>query len=526
VLTVTLIGESGWLWTRALDTDSTPKGTLAHAIVRWMSDRSATDLADTTEPAAYPVKLAVRTEDTMFGIQYSASGVSEAYRLTEDMWSAALSSAERLEPVQQNEYEAALKYDMAFVEFDGSVPLELIAGWMGAETPQNGSSRTCGGLLISKTDGQHYRLFVRDAATGLIYAADTALTEAQFSSMAESFVANDCTMAIDTDTVIAPDTLQFTGEQTFASLTFSPYTGSMETILESLRMDGQSAQETAYTTSDGTRVYVDEDAVVRVTQNGVLTYRSENGIQAYQSRTLREQEARQKCAQLGRNLSAELLDAMNSGGEAHLVRAYTNDEGRYVTVFAMRINGVPADNELGYFARYEFEEGAMVRADVVLRICEATGSTVTVMPERVVASSLSDATAMLSLRYTDTATLLSDDSKSTTATEQNSEPLTSGTGTENGYLNTAVETADDSWVTESDSTDWSSVLTGTDDTQMETDTELTATTTSVTTDAEWKFLHYRQSIQEENSAMANGIPEITSHQPDYLTPLGERGELE
>ena len=35
-LTVSLIGQSGWLWTRVLDRNSTPKGTIAHTAVRWL----------------------------------------------------------------------------------------------------------------------------------------------------------------------------------------------------------------------------------------------------------------------------------------------------------------------------------------------------------------------------------------------------------------------------------------------------------------------------------------------------------
>lgn len=519
-LTVSLIGQSGWLWTRVLDRNSTPKGTIAHTAVRWLDERQSADLADPAAPAAYPTKLAIRGDGGMFGIQYSADGVSAAYRLTEDMWGAALGSAEPLESVQQNEYTAALKREMAYLEFDGSVPLELIAGWMGVPMPQNGERRTCGSLMLSKTGTDAYRLFVRDAETGTTYAAETGLTDEQFYQAAESFVPNDCTMAAETDTVIAPDTLQFTGEQTFATITFGPYTGSMTALLSALRMDGQAAQENVYSTTDGTRVYVSGDAVAEVTRGGVLTYRAENGVHAYEKGTLLTREAHRKCAQLGRSLSAQLLDAMNSGGEAHLTKAYTAADGRYVTVFSLRINGVPADNDLGYFARYEFEDGAMVRADVVLRTCEAAGDAVTVMPEKIAASSRRDATAALSLRYTDTAPLLPDTNRGQTDTP--SEPLTAGGGTASGYLNTGTATEDDSWVTRSDSSGaaWNS-------TAEQTAAGLAETGVRVTAEAEWKFLWYNPTKPVEEDRAAALLPsEITGHMPDFLTPIGEGGERE
>lgn len=517
LLTAALIGQSGWLWTRVLDRNSTPKGTIAHTAVQWLDERQSADLADTAAPAAYPTKLAISRDGEMFGIQYSADGVAEAYRLTEDMWGAALGSAGPLKSVQQNEYAAALQRDMAYLEFDGSVPLELISGWLGVSMPQNGERRTCGGLLLSKTGTDAYRLFVRDAETGTTYAAETGLTDAQFSQAAESFVANGCTMAAGTDTVIAPDTLQFTGEQTFATITFGSYTGSMTSLLSALRMDGQAAQETSYSTTDGTRVYVSGGAVAEVSRDGVMTYRTEDGMRAYEKGTLLAREAHRKCAQLGRSLSAQLLDAMNSGGEAHLTKAYTAEDGRYVTVFSLRINGVPADNDLGYFARYEFEDGAMVRADVVLRTCEAAGDVVTVMPEKIAASSRRDATATLSLRYTDTAQLLPDDDSSRGDTP--TEPLTAGQGTASGYLNTGTSTEDDSWVNQSADSgtgmDWSS---------SEAD-GLSETGVRVTAEAKWKFLWYNQTKPTEREDAL--VPsEITGHMPDFLTPIGEGGERE
>ncbi len=524
-LTVALVVQSGYLWSRVLDPDSTPKGTIAHAMVRWMSSHRAGD-SDTIEPAAYPVKMAVRQETGVYGLQYSANNMQEMWRQTEDLWSAAFSSLTPLTATTIEAYREALQQPMLFAEFDGSVPLSLIAGWLGTEVPQNGEDCACGGLLISKEGNNSYRLYVRDAADGSIVSGRTDLSDAVFSSMAAAFTANDCTLAAETDTMVSPDTLQFTQAQSFDAVTFQPYSGSMLPLLDALQMDGQAAQETVYQVNDGTMVYVDGDATVRVTPNSVLSYRSETGIRAYEE-NLRESDARQRCAQLGHVLSTALLEGMNSGGDAHLIKAYEDKQQRYVTVFALHIDGVPVDNELGYFARYVFEDGEMVQADVVLRTCEVNGDVVAVMPETVVASSRGDSAALLSLRYTDTAALRKEDSAlsdydGTGAGEllDSDEPQT-----DTSWVDDLTSETESGWV-DSGSVDWSDTMTTPSEGVQST---LPVSGTSVSAQAEWKFLLY--DVEEPQDEPTQPLPEelrpeeidITWHMPDLLTPLGEGG---
>lgn len=545
VLTVTLVAESGYLWSRVLYPNSTPRGTIAHTVVRWLSSHGAGD-SGTVEPAAYPVKLAVRMQsDGLYGLQYSADGMQQVWQQTEEVWSTAFASAQRLHTATMDEYREALQKPMLFAEYDGSVPLRLVAGWLGAATPQNGENCTCGGLLISREGKDNYQLFVRDAADGSIWNTKITLTDAEFSAMEANFTANDCTLAAETDTVISPDTLQFEEEQSFDSVTFQPYTGSMLALLNALGMDGQAAEETAYRTTDGTMVYVDEDASVHVTPQSVMSYRAENGVRAYEE-NLRQADAQQRCAQMGRTISAALLEGMNSGGEAHLIKAYEDEQGRYVTVFALHIDGVPVDNALGYFARYVFEDGAMVQADVALRTCEVTGDVVSVMPETVAASARHDAKALLSLRYTDTATLQAESSaQNSTSTNQNTGGAVLDDGepqTDTSWVDDLTTESESSWVDSSGTgnTGWNADGTDSSNTDASADggvqSTLDTTGTSVSAQAQWKFLLY--NVDELDLAQETMIPtrltderppqdpkdlEITWHMPDFLTPLGEGG---
>ncbi len=523
VLTVTMVGQSGILWAKVLDRDSTPKGTLAYGVVRWMNNRTSVR-SDVIEPAAYPTKFAARSEYGVYGIQYSADGTRNAWEQTASVWSEALSAAKRVETVTIEEYTHAVKQQMMFVEFDGSVPLQLIAGWIGAAAPDNSDAVTCGGMMISREGEDSYRMFFRDSKTDLIYAAATTLTDVDFHTAAQTFTINDCTMAADTDTVVFPDTLQFAQAQTFDTITLQPYTGGMTGLLRALEMDGTSAQEMAYNSPDKTAVYVGDGSVVRVTQDGIMTYRAEDGIRAY-SGSLNKRERELKYAQLGHEISEELLEAMGSGGEVHLTKAYTGEDGRYVTVFSLRIDGVPVDNELGYFARYEYKDGAMVHADAVLRTCTVTGQTVAVMPEKVAASSRQDSTALLSLRYADSAAILRDDTWSAEET-----PISDDGWVESGEDN--APTADPNlWTDGVDSSMWNDSM-WTDGAYTDTSVGSTLNTTgdTVSAVAKWQFLLYHEAERGQDVTQdmnpSQELPDLTvCHMPNFLANLAEGGAI-
>lgn len=543
VLTVTMVAQGGWIWSRMLDAGSTPKNSIARSIVRRLNERNIR--SDTIEPAAYPIKMAVRNEEGLYGIQYSVVGMTDVYSQTEALWSTALGQCSALRLTTQNEYAAALKNHMVFMEFEGSIPLKLLAGWLDTEVPNGGNDRSCSALLISRGNPGGYHIYLRDAETGTFLTAQTVLSDAEFDSVINLFRPNGCQMAAEANTVISPDTLHFPQQQGFDTITIRPYEGGIDTVMQSFYMDGSSAQQSAYTTQSGTMLYSDDTATLRITSDKMLSYDSDSGIRAFRG-SLRSGDAIQAYAQLGKTISTTLLENINSSGEAQLIKAYTDDDGRYVTVFALRIDGVPLDNDVGYFARYEFEDGAMVHADAVLRVCAITGNVATIMPESVAASVRKDATAQLSLRYTDTAPLK--ESSKSTMRSSGSRNLLGGT-----------QTADDSWVEQAEvnqSGTWldSSPQQGqqnTEEGQFEEQTEDpllndqieitneselqnqsvvngTADTSEVgqvvSATATWKFLLYHASQADDIVLPEPGqLPDIVCQMPDLLQPLGAKG---
>ena len=185
-------------------------------------------------------------------------------------------------------------------------------------------------------------------------------------------------------------------------LSFGTYDGNtIDVMLQAFGMDTTAAQNSAYTTADGVRVYISGPNTLRMLHDGSVQYDG-TGVRL----TSHGHDRLIQCVQIGYELTTAALGALDSGAVPVLTNAYTDaDSGRYVAVYGIQVNGVPVDNQVtGYFARYEFEGDTMVHADLALRTCQTTGETIAVMPERQAAASLTGQTDVaLSLRYIDSA---------------------------------------------------------------------------------------------------------------------------
>lgn len=400
VLVVTLVVQSGALWSRVLTRDSIPWSGLRARSAASAQAGQGTD----NSAGAVPIRFAARGKDGLYGIQYNTDGLKIAYEDTADVWAQALENAEN--PTQSNvgQYRTALQQEMLLMEYDGSVPLHIIAGWLGMELPKALDNCIIGAAALCRSADNTYTLYLRDSTDGSLACAQTAVEDSLFDAAVGQFEPNDCLLAADQDdAVVSPDLLYFPGGETFAVVSFQAYNGSdgLEDLLAAFDLDADVAVDNAYTT-DGVTVYVSGSNAVRMAEDGSMRYDGTGvGVTASSGH-----DQLMQYVQTGYELTGAVLDAIDSGASASMTSAYTDsDTGRYIVVYGLQIGGVPVDNNVtGYFARYEFEGGELVHADLALRTCQTTGETVAVMPEKQAAAALdSAADAVLSLRYVDKA---------------------------------------------------------------------------------------------------------------------------
>lgn len=399
LLATGVLVQAGALWACVLTRDSIPWDSL-----RTRLSTSAHSGRDTDNSAcALPVRFAARGTDGLYGIQYNTEGLKTAYEQTADVWAQAYEHAGEPVIAASAQYRAALHGQLLMMEYNGSIPLHIAAGWLGSEVNGALADSTLGtAALCLGEDG--YTLWLRDSESGTLLCAQTTVDDSLFAAALGRFESNDCALAADQeDSVVSPDLLYFPGGETFDVMSFQPYSGGdgMEELLTAFGLDAQVALEHAYGT-DGVMVYVSGGSTVRMAEDGSMRYDG-TGVRLP---VTRGHDRLMQCIQTGYELTGAALEAIDCGASPALIKAYTDpDSGRYIVVYGMQIGGVPVDNAItGYFARYEFEGDAMVHANLALRTCQSTGETVAVMPERQAAASLSSAQdAVLSLRYIDQA---------------------------------------------------------------------------------------------------------------------------
>lgn len=423
------------LWRQVL-----PQHTLS--LPQWLT---ASEQTQTDESAgAMPIRFASRSKNGVYGVEYNTDGVQQAYEQTADVWMQALSQAAKPHTTTMETYSRALKQQLLMMQYDGQVPAELVANWLGCTDTENLTDCALGTAVLSKNkDG--YMLYFRDSSSGTIKCAETSVQDEDFQLAVEQFEPNGCSLAVDEKTAaVSPDVLYNTGGMQFDVMSFAPYTGGdgIEDVLSAFAMQAGDAVQHAYT-SGGKTVYVSGGNTFRLGKDGTAVYDGTGiGVTAAHG-----QKQHQQDVQTAYRLTGETLEAIGSGALPSLKKTYTDDSGRFIVVYGMQINGVPVDNAAsGYVARYTFDNGMLTHAELALRTCQSTGETFAVMPEKQAAASLAfDADSILSLRYVDQAKETANDWNSAYA------DLSGETGSND--WNAENSDADLSWDEVQDSTD-------------------------------------------------------------------------
>ena len=386
VLTLTLAAQCGLLWVRML-----PEGSLS------LPTRQETTTDNSA--GAMPIRFAARNTEGLYGVAYHTDSLKEAYETTAAVWAQALEQAEQPSVVQMDAYSSALTQQLLMMEYDGNVPVDILAGWLGCRADSL-QDCTLGTMVLCKDKNNQFRLYFRDGQR--IRCAETRVDADAFDTAAQQFEPNGCRLAAEEGQTVAPDLLYDTEEAVFDVMSFSAYSGSegMNGLLEAFGMDAAVAQQKAYET-DGVMVYVSGANTIRLASDGSMEYRG-TGVSV---KAAQGHDRLMQYVQTAYRLTGEALEAMDSGAAPALLRAETEEEtGRYVVDYGMQINSVPVDHAAGYFARYIFDNGILVQAKLYLRTCQSTGESIAVMPVRQAAASQSlDADTRLSLRYVDTA---------------------------------------------------------------------------------------------------------------------------
>ncbi len=333
---------------------------------RWNRQESQSEESRELSALLQPCAAAVTRKDTG---RYGVWGGTES-KLLYDRFSAllgdAVGSADSGSRVQEEDWQQALESNGVYFDLQSAIPLELLADWLGIQSPDWLAGAEVQQLCLAET-GKNTRLYCR--SEGGIFAYDTGLHADALQSRLEEFTANDAAFAFQREdcSLVAGDTL-LTRQldpnlSNFTMRTPAIRDSGTEELLPAFGINDYMAD--SYTEQGGDPVYVDGGKSLRLRSDGVLRFRSTEA----DGLPLELREAAQ--------LAGELVQQVISGrcGEAglRLWRVESGEDG-YVFYFRYTLNGLPVCLSGQEYAARVAVGSALREADLYLREFTATGA--------------------------------------------------------------------------------------------------------------------------------------------------------
>ncbi|MGE4548004.1 MAG: hypothetical protein AB7C89_00465 [Intestinibacillus sp.] len=414
VLTLLLAVLISLTWSTGLSRDDIPLDSpfaRLYALLPFADSGYVQRAGDT--PAAYPSGIAMTAADGLRGAFYNEAAEGGLYDMVRPLWAAALVEARGFESAAVDDLRAALSgEDTLLLSYNGSLPLSLLAGWMGADGSRV-AEYDVNALVLTRSG----MLFVRDGSNGRLYRTQERMpvNEAVWEKTAEGVSAPLCAYAgtleqsdygsLLPETLVPSAPAAYDILQTRIPAFGDPSSGdSLQTLLGAF---GYDPYVQSYTENDGTtQVFVENFSSLRVSREGVVNFKANslNGaLPVYQEGEAGRAEAIAAQIDYAHEVLSAALGAIGSVIPAELQSIqYDSEAGICNLEFAQAAGGVMIRRQDAPLARFTFQGGVLVAAELSLRDYTPTGEKLFVLPVRQAAAALrQDGRRQYLVAYTD-----------------------------------------------------------------------------------------------------------------------------
>lgn len=211
-----------------------------------------------------------------YGVRYDVTAVEDLYARYSAALAEALGSAGTPEQVGFDEWESALSGPNVFFDFIYAQPLGVLSAWLGSDVNGGVSEHTAARLCLSVSEDEVWLYYIR-ARDGNAYRCSTLAT---LSTDASGLEENGAEFVFETEgnDGIDPYTLVVGGSIEFPVTTvINPLRAEADgsTLMDYFGMNSFIALP--YAELDGTQVFVDGDATLRLSPDGAVTFRQSGG---------------------------------------------------------------------------------------------------------------------------------------------------------------------------------------------------------------------------------------------------------
>ena len=331
--------------------------------------------------AARPLFITVTNDSGRhYGVKYDATARDALYDNTGSLFGDALGSADVPVLTGENMWESALGSAGVYYSYATPVMLALLAEWLGTEITGEWGKTEVRRLCISAA-GEKCFLYFQDDETGLFYQEETAVTKSSVEARVEQYETNSALFAFELGTnILQTDADQLLMIETSAHPVIkasNPVSAAddVETILSDL--GAATYANSGYPESDGTKVVVGNDFVIRIRPGGLVIYRSTETDRAEEV-PLSDSEI----IELARSMVADTIGRHCGDATISFTSLAAGESGEYVVTFDYYVAGgrIYCDDGV-HAAEITVMNGEIAEADLMFREYEVTDQMVTLLPE-------------------------------------------------------------------------------------------------------------------------------------------------
>lgn len=344
------------------------------------------DTDDLIVQAALPFTISVNTGDTggtsRYGVKYDGSALVTTYGRYSATLGEALGSSGEPGSVTRGQWEAALERSGVYFDYLNDQPLDALAQWLGTDISGQLAGHFARRVCLS-LEGESLALYY-STSSGNYYRCTTALSSSYILQRIEEFQPNGSYFAYEKDGYenLDPDTLFVGGIPVMNTLTVRNPLGktiSGEDLLEAFSMNSYVA--TPYSEVDGTTVYVEGNATLRLAPGGEVSFRDSSGegitvTYAGDAPTVTEViESARRLVHRGAGAVCEQAELWLTGIEE------SAEAGGYVVSFGYVVDGVPIYiSGSGVAAEVTVKGGYITAVSMILREYAFSGETASPQP--------------------------------------------------------------------------------------------------------------------------------------------------
>lgn len=373
----------------------------------WMAPPAPTAQAQPRQArdSVLPYSVAVRNSLGLYGVSYDQTTVERVFSQLSPLIGEALTTASAPESITSAQWQELLDSEGVYCRFQGQVPLEALAAWLG-----DGSSLTGGAETVALGwDGEN--LWLGWQAEDAFFRARTRMSDpGSMSGALEEFSPNGAAFAYtirETDKtydtldpyVLVTATTQRPMTYTASSPDLIGDADTLETLLEALgfRSGAGSAYEAA-----GERAINENGDRLRINAAGRVVFHA-GEEERYPVSTVGETAAAQEAALAAWELLNRAVEPWK-GENVYVLTGVEKTEKGWKVTFQPRLNGIPVyAGESGWCAQFTVEGRRITDFTIDLRAYTSTGVASLVTSERLAAAALKSqkSNGQLKLCYTD-----------------------------------------------------------------------------------------------------------------------------